>query len=515
MKGDFHLRMTGLHFWGGLLAGWLLYAVFLTGTVSYFRQEISLWMRPELPPVTGVDTTAAAVRMAGWLQENAADAARWQIVPPDARDPVGVASIWWDSGPGPRFRRVMLDGASGQPVTPRETMGGDFLYYFHFDLSMPSFWGRLIVGIAAVIMLTALVTGIVIHGRIFKDFFTFRPEKTVRAWLDAHNATAVLALPYHLMITFSGLVTLMYLYMPWGVDLAYQGNRAAYFAEAGQLVQTPPAAAPAPAASLEAMLREASRRWGGVPPGRIDIHRPNTAAARVDVAQHDATSVAYLRDRIVFDGVSGSVLRSTLDEERPAAGVRAALYGLHLARFSGPFLRWLFALSGLAGTAMVASGLILWVEKRRPKAGLPPTRGWRIARGLNVATLVGLPVAIAAFFLGNRLLPVTMGGRMETEILIFFVVWLAAFIHAALRRPDRAWREQAAAAAVLFLAIPILNAATTARGIAQSLPASDWPFLGFDIAALATGLFFAWLARRPGRSGASAPVPGQSRGATR
>lgn len=41
--------MSDLHIWAGLLTGWFLYAMFLTGTVSYFRDEISQWMRPELP----------------------------------------------------------------------------------------------------------------------------------------------------------------------------------------------------------------------------------------------------------------------------------------------------------------------------------------------------------------------------------------------------------------------------------------------------------------------------------
>ena len=32
--------MSWLHTWSGLLLGWLLYAVFFTGTLSYFVDEI-------------------------------------------------------------------------------------------------------------------------------------------------------------------------------------------------------------------------------------------------------------------------------------------------------------------------------------------------------------------------------------------------------------------------------------------------------------------------------------------
>ena len=41
-----------LHTWVGLLLGWLLYAVFLTGTLSFFQDEISYWMKPELHAAT-------------------------------------------------------------------------------------------------------------------------------------------------------------------------------------------------------------------------------------------------------------------------------------------------------------------------------------------------------------------------------------------------------------------------------------------------------------------------------
>ncbi|MEK5745909.1 PepSY-associated TM helix domain-containing protein, partial [Acinetobacter variabilis] len=55
----------------------------------------------------------------------------------------------------------------------------------------------------------------------------FRPGKGQRSWLDAHNATAVFALPFHIMITFSGLLLLLFTIMPWGVNQIYE-NRGAF-----------------------------------------------------------------------------------------------------------------------------------------------------------------------------------------------------------------------------------------------------------------------------------------------
>jgi len=39
--------MSWLHTWSSLLLGWLLYAVFFTGTLSYFVDEVNARIKPE------------------------------------------------------------------------------------------------------------------------------------------------------------------------------------------------------------------------------------------------------------------------------------------------------------------------------------------------------------------------------------------------------------------------------------------------------------------------------------
>ncbi|WP_313644958.1 PepSY-associated TM helix domain-containing protein, partial [Pseudomonas sp.] len=48
MKEGFRQSMAWLHTWTGLLFGWLLFAIFLTGTLSYFKEEVSHWAKPEV-----------------------------------------------------------------------------------------------------------------------------------------------------------------------------------------------------------------------------------------------------------------------------------------------------------------------------------------------------------------------------------------------------------------------------------------------------------------------------------
>lgn len=234
MKQGFRQSMAWLHTWTGLLVGWVLLLIFMGGTASYYRDELSRWMRPELPTTTV--SSAVAMRSAErYLQTHAPDAQSWNITLPDARTPV-VTMYWQNPAPPPGktlsrrelYGNAIIDPATGNPISARDTLGGDFFYRLHFDLHyLPVVWARYIVGFCAMFMLVAIISGVITHKKIFKDFFTFRPGKGLRSWLDFHNVSAVTALPYHAMITYTGIVTLMFMYLPWGIKAQYSRQRNA------------------------------------------------------------------------------------------------------------------------------------------------------------------------------------------------------------------------------------------------------------------------------------------------
>jgi uncharacterized iron-regulated membrane protein len=494
MKTTFRQSMAWLHAWSGLVVGWVLFAVFLTGTLSYYRTEISQWMRPELRAGHAVDVQIAAERAVDALRERAPDARSWFMTLPTSEIP--ATRIVWRTAPGAPFSVALLDPATGSALTARDTRGGDFLYRFHYELHLPPLWGRWIVGGCAMVMLIALLSGIVTHRRIFVDMFTFRPGKAPqRAWLDAHNVTGVLALPFHLMITYTGLVTLMLLYMPWGVDAAYRGDRERYFQDRGQtIVARPPAHDPATLAPLGPMIREAVRLTGSVATF-IAIHNPRDARSTVVVTMEEPEGLAHIHPAVGFDGVTGTFLATTMPASA-ATTVHGTLVGLHEAHFARWPLRLLFFLSGLMGCAMVATGLVLWTVARLPKpnsaARMP--LGHRLVHALNVGTVAGLPIAVACYFLANRLLPAAMAARPEAEVQAFFAGWLLTALPAVFLAPARAWTVALTMAAAGFFAIPIVGGVTTNRHLLASLHEGDTVFAAFDISSFCVAVGFAFAA---------------------
>ncbi|WP_232495866.1 PepSY-associated TM helix domain-containing protein [Novosphingobium kaempferiae] len=494
MKESLRQSMCLVHTWTGLLLGWLLFAMFATGRAAYFQDEITRWMQPE---VTGTaDPARSAQGAMRYLNTVAPDAKSWYISLPNSRS--ATTQVYWQPGgakPAKRSEtRALLDG-EGREITSRDTRGGFFLYRFHFDLHyMPVLWARYLVGIAAMFMLVAILSGIITHKKIFADFFMLRFGKGQRSWLDAHNVTAVIALPFHLMITFTGLVTLAVMYMPWGIAANYAAQDAFYETVLGRPGPAEPAGKPAPLADLAPLVRTASAQWGERRVGYISVSNPNDAAARIEMTRAPEAAFGARGETVSFEGATGRLLFSH-DAKGAALATESVMIGLHTGRFAEWGLRWLYFLSGLGGTIMVGSGLVLWTVKRRTR--LPdPTRphfGFRLVERLNIAAIAGLATGIAAYFLANRLLPLGMADRAEREIDCLFLAWLAVGLWGMVRPAARAWTEGLALAGACFAAVPVVNALTTARGLVPSLLAGDWIFVSFDLVmlALATGFLLA------------------------
>ncbi|MNR77855.1 PepSY-associated TM helix [compost metagenome] len=455
--------MAWLHTWVGLLAGWILYAMFLTGSISYFREELTQWMQPEIPALAAthdaLSTTQHGMQI---LQAIAPDNAQWTIELPGARGNTAYA-MWLD---GDGFERIAYDPLSGKRYTPRATAGGEFFYYFHFSLHyFPRTLGRWITGFCAMLMLIAIVSGIIIHKKIFTDFFTFRWGKGQRSWLDAHNAFSVLGLPFHLMISYTGLIMLMFMYMPWGRDVALTTNteRAALTAEMRAFLTPAPRSGNAmPLAPLDQMFAAADQRWGAANVERVIIANPGGASARIMLVRGNAKRVSVTPQYLLFEASKGKLLEAK-DQASAAAESWGLMYGLHMGRFADTVTRWLYFIISLAGTAMVATGLVLWTVKRRQKlrtATMSPF-GLKLVERLNLACIAGLSIAMSSYLWGNRLLPVDMLQRAAWEIHVFFIVWGLALLHACVRPLQRAWSEQLWLATALLALLPVLAAVTS------------------------------------------------------
>lgn len=492
----FRLAMGEVHTWGGVIFGGLLFAIFLMGTLAVFDREIDRWAQPHtrLAGPAAAGNAGPSLDQALPLLERLAPgkAAFWLIYPPADRTP--TLRLGW-SGKGMERGFRDLHPTTGTLLPEQGAALGTQLFYpFHYSLHVK--WldlGEWLVGLAAMAMLVGIVSGVATHRRIFKDFFTFRPRQALqRAALDLHNVTAVLALPFHFVITLSGLIVFMAVYLQPAIAWVYGNESAAYSKEALSRFSRPAANRPLEhRASIDALAAQARAHWAAAgQPGEVQlviVRQPRDAHAVVEMRRAYGRRVALEQGTLYFDAATGALLHA---EALPAASrVQRFIAGLHLIQFEHWTLRWLYFLMGLSGCVMLATGSIVWVHKRTQRHARLGLRGATWVEALTVAAVCGLLLASAGVMLLNTL-PATWwtGGAtpLAASMRWFFGLWAASLCHAAaLRRGQRHWVQQCAALCTISIAAVLANWASSGDGPWTTLRGTLWAPLGVDLALLA------------------------------
>jgi uncharacterized iron-regulated membrane protein len=501
MKDNFRLSMKWFHTWVGLIVGWVLFFMFLTGTLGYFYQEITRWMEPERPFIEHNISNEALLDIAqGYLIKNAQGVDEWDIMLPNARDQ--NLRVGWRQPPEPskkrgKYQQTVLDVKTGDSVESRATGGGRLLYRMHYRLhylsTKISYW---IVGFCSMLMLLAVITGVVIHKKIFTDFFTFRAKKGLVGWLDIHNVLSVIALPFHFMITYSGLLFFLFTYMILSTSLQlsddeYSELRKEIFPRTAKVESKNQAA---DMVNISTLYQQVKHRWKTDELLSVRVYAVNDINAQARFVRHETDITYNPEDTVMVNAITSEVISQEPKEYTVAGMIHNGFFSLHEGQFAGSIARWFYFFTGLIGAAMIASGLILWTTKRKPKQLKNPNGpdfGYRLVEQLNIGTIVGLPIAITMYFYANRLLPIDMVDRVNWEANAMFISWALLLIYPMFRPAVNAWYEQLQLAAFVYFALPLVNILTTDRHLVNSVMQKDWNLAAFDLTFFVIGGFFA------------------------
>jgi len=527
MFQNLRLSMAWLHTWFGLVLGFVLMVVFFFGALSVFDREIDRWAIPssrfEAQPMPSFDKVLKPVfetmqpsaqridrlrdKVNGPVPTHFTTPTRWGAYTTH-RDPVLGMFVGYEvpNAKEPEtliFASRTIDPRSGVSLPDDQLkIGSGFFYPLHYSLTF--YWKNLgywIVGLSALIMLAALVSGVIMHRKLFRELFTFRPKKNKqRSLLDLHNLTGVVALPFHFFFALTGLVIFAGIYFPithTQLEPLHELHEELDAEETG--LPHKRAGVPAPIGSVDAMVVEAQRRWaekgmaGDV--GFLAVQHVGDANSYVSIYRAGTDRIALTGEGIHFKASTGEVLR----EDPPSSAVDSVnefLTGLHLQHFRHWLLRWLYVLGGLAGCVCIATGFLFFVEKRKRQHAKQGSQGARVVDALAVTTVTGMVVAALGILIANRLLPESMATgwpqRQAMERYIFWGVWALAMVHAFWRsapvaqgRLNPAWREQCLAIAGLAIVAVMLNWVTTGDHLLRTLSASYWPVAGVDLFMLA------------------------------
>lgn len=462
LQRDRHKRLYGLHSWAGIVLGWFMFVVAWTGTAALFVEEIITFEDPSLRlavPQIAPDIEPAVAAMHAELSE--IGRIDYFIVDfPRPHTPFyRLRGGAVEQGAGlQRFERK-LHPITGDDLVNRGEGAAHWMLEFHTNLMIPGNIGRAIVGLAGIVWGLAIATGLFIHGKLIREFFTLRLDRSQRLkWQDSHKVMGVLTLLFSIMIAFTGaFLGIIAILAPIIAVIAFKGDTESLIdAVVGKA--TEPAGVQAQMLTMEEVQAITHPRIEDTP-YRVLITNYGDAAAQFDVLFFEDTQMATTAI-LPVSGVTGAPLpRPRLTDPQAANRVVNAMSPLHFGTYGGIALKWLYAVLGLFMCIISATGIMLWIERRRHSAeGRKSDAFYEALSRLNTGICLGFPFATVALLAFDALYFGAEAARLFwTGVAYFGFVAVAIAAAFAVREPYAATRRMLVAVAAMTLFAAIAN----------------------------------------------------------
>ncbi|HPF28074.1 MAG TPA: PepSY-associated TM helix domain-containing protein [Steroidobacteraceae bacterium] len=371
MKPAVRSVLYSVHTWGGLTIGLLIAILGLTGSALVFRADIEKWQVREWLSVmpVGQRLTLDQIVANGAAQIPAKEVVR-VVLPHD--DASSVEVILQKRQPknlkDAELVSVFVDPYRGQVLGERERAKGWIwqLQDFHYALFAGE-TGLKLNGVGAAVMVALGLTGPLLWWpgwRRRRDALRVRRRPKPAFWRDLHALSGVAICIALLLIGLTGLY------------YAYRTTATAVIALASGTSGVPApivdsAGEPPVAASLTALVAAASR---AVPEATLDELRPSRRAGSPAILSFRLPDdVVFGRHRMFLNPRDATVLRIDRHDSLPlGARMLGNMAPWHFGSFGGRLTQWLWFIAGLLPAGLFASGLWLWLRKRRPTTAHQP-----------------------------------------------------------------------------------------------------------------------------------------------
>jgi uncharacterized iron-regulated membrane protein len=352
---------SAIHKWTSLVCTAFLLLLCVTGLPLIFHHEIdhALGNAIEAPgvapgkPLADVDSIVAAGRLRH--PDEVVQFVAWDKDEPDLVYLVMAPTYTAQDG-----RILAVDARTsrvlGQPNT--QTSLTAILLRLHVDMfaGLP---GKLFLGLMGLLFVAAIVSGVVLYPPFMRrlPFAAVRTDRSPRVrWLDLHNLFGIVTVAWAAVVGFTGVVN------TWA-DLVlklWQADQLA--AMVAPYKDKPPAVAQAP---LQGVIETAGRAAPDMKPSFIAFPgTPFTSAHHYAVfLRGDTPLTSRLLKPALIDAATGEL---TAMRELPwYVTTLLVSQPLHFGDYGGMPLKLIWAALDAITIVVLASGLYLWVGRRR------------------------------------------------------------------------------------------------------------------------------------------------------
>ncbi len=427
----------------GLTFAALIYLVCFSGTLAVFTNQFYRWENPRAPTVTQATPQAMQHLVEAALKRDGKIDEVYLALPFDA---LPRLSIHTD---GPSGDRQWSADAQGNITGSGETPWAEFVENLHINLLLPGPWGDYVVGFTGVALFSLMLSGILAHPRIFRDAFHLRRGGSVRVQeADLHNRLGVWALPFHLLISLTGaLLGMTTIILSVLALVLFKGDM-----DAAYKVFVPPEPKadirPAPLPDLRPMFATLSRIAPDAVANYVSIDDLGHRSQHVLIIAGRNAELSR-GDNYGFSGDGKLIDSPPPNGNTLGTQVLGAISILHFGWFGGWPLLVAYGLLGLALTLLTATGVTIWIARRRDQGRAVP--GWE---RLWTAFIWSQPVAVAGTALVGLLAP------KSALVLVWSILSLLCCASAGL------WQPLRISAILRFASAGLLCAVAAAHSVA-------------------------------------------------
>ncbi|MEM9171216.1 MAG: PepSY-associated TM helix domain-containing protein [Pseudomonadota bacterium] len=386
---EFFRQTLSAHSWLGLVIGAAMYLICLSGTLIVFHEELSRWEQPEVEEFSDFDPVVLSKTFNEWFTDDTRITPHlWAILPTTDLPRLRLASetdSWFmnaDGSMGPRERNHWVE----------------MLLDLHLYLHLPKTWGMIFVSALGAMLVALVISGFLAHPKIIRDAFKLRLggnrqlEQT-----DIHNRLSVWGAPFHLMIGITGayfgfaLVILgVYGYVYDNGDT--QSIVGDVFGNEPELSQ------PLGGVAIDRALHNMQHIAPEQSPILITVHDAGTEARFIEVYATAPGRLIY-SENYIFDADGNYISRRGFSDGVAGKQIIYSFYRLHFGRFGGFGVKVLYAVLGLALTIISATGISIWLAKRRARSWLDDLWAgivWGAPAALSVSAMLTLAFGASA-----------------------------------------------------------------------------------------------------------------------
>lgn len=363
------------HRWLGLASGAVVFVVALTGALYAFAPEITAlylrrfaWVAPPaaarpLAASTLAQRAEAAVgRAAGTLPPGTRRRLALRTEPDRSAvytvAPAG-SSVWYEAYVDPYRGTVLL-------VRDMRWDPLGVILRLHRSLLLPEAIGRPVVGIAVLVFIGSLLTGVVLWfprrprtllrpGALRRRLTIGRLARVPRLSYDLHRVLGGYALGVTMTLALTGLV--------W--SFAWVDRGVYWIATGGQPSRArawssgPPGQAGTGLAGVDQALATAARAFPDA--ARVDVILPTGPAEALAVCATPDAATTYRADCLAFDQYTGRQVGADFHRDRNAGERLQALnHDIHVGRIAGLAGRIVAFLGSLVAASLPITGVVIW-----------------------------------------------------------------------------------------------------------------------------------------------------------